>query len=187
MRKENRRLNAKKTLPTRAGRAGRSSRCGRHACSPEQTKILFWSKKSDNILWFACQALVWQSRAEHGRGESPSARERWGCCSFDPGGQTSSFGQIGLWANYCTLEKGSDVMDFTSAIVLSQPLYMSFGCYCIDALQVIRSLQWWKICAVDFSFHLVRDRDGAIDVDQIPLDLDIDKRGLANKTMQDKR
>ena len=32
-------------------------------------------------------------------------------------------------------------------------------------------------------FHLVRDRDGAIDVDQIPLDLS--QRGLVSKTMQD--
>ena len=61
---------------------------------------------------------------ERGTGECPSARERLGCCSFDPG-------QGGV----------------------------TFGGVCVGD------------CSANMYEDLVRNRYGAIDVDQVPLDL----------------
>ena len=168
------------TSPIHEGMASRSSHCGQHACSPKSKDKFHCSYKITEaktqclllLLWFACQASVWQSIVERGTGECPSARERLGCCSFVPG-KRSRLGQIGHWANYCTLGKGSDVMDPVAIALLFYQCTVGWDCN--DGKYV------WFFCMG--GFHLVRDRDGAIDVDQIPLDLS--QRGLVSKTMQD--
>ena len=93
------------TSPIHEGMASRSSHCGQHACSPKSKDKFHCSYKITEakticlllLLWFACQASVWQSIVERGTGECPSARERSGCCSFDPGQGGVTFGWVCGW------------------------------------------------------------------------------------------